>query len=184
LNAARCPDFLETACPIGALQAFDQVPTLLVWLDWVNWVPGLIFGALFSLSVFGWRQLEHRPRNVKLTLASGLIYLLAGPLFAGVLVSNEGSASDGLGWLMPAGLAAGLFGASALAASTRALAPSRLGVPETLLRIGTTGAIGAVTGAAFVTVCLFAGEAVFAVWPLAFAIWQIPVGLALRPIFA
>jgi len=182
LNVASCASSSDAACPIGALQ-FLAWPDIrfAVWFNWVNWVPGLVFGALFSLSAIAWQQPGQASRGVGFILLSGLIYLLAGPLFTLVLVGASPLHSERiLNWLLPDGLITGLFGSFALSASARLLLRPADDSRSTAAWLGITALIGAVAGLAFVATARSASDSLAASWSLAFAVWQIPVGLALK----
>jgi len=181
LNAARCPNSLDGACPIAALQVFYG-PEIgwAVWLDWINWVPGLVFGTLLSLAAVDWRQVDQRSRAAQFLIAAAIIYVLAGPLFFGTLLLTENLVSGEILWLLPAGFITGAFGALGLAVAARMLFPLPGHPKRALGWTALTAALGGVAGLAFVTVCFFGAAAIVAAWPLAFVLWQVPVGLALR----
>jgi hypothetical protein len=179
LNAARCPGGTQQdVCAIAALQAFSSADVdWRIWLDWINWVPGLVFGLMLWLSHLGWMAGRRRPL-ITFALASAVIYLIAGPLFTGVLVWTQDMDSLGFIWLLPAGFAAGLFGGLGLALATNLVKRASLAA-KPLSRIGLPAVVGGGAGMLFVLVCFFGAEAILAAWPAAFVIWQVPVGLAL-----
>jgi hypothetical protein len=86
-----------------------------------------------------------------------------------------------LNWVnWPAGLLAGLAGGILLelAASRVLRGPSTPGGRSR--RAWLPPVIGALAGVIFVWMCIYGEQSVMLAWPVAFVVWQVPVGLALR----
>ena len=110
-------------CNIAALEAFspDPVPWTL-WLHWINWLPGVVFGLFFALAAVQWGPFYGR-RALLYALASGVIYVAAALVFS-VFLDFAGADEFALiVWLWPAGMCAGLVGGLLLAADGQPAAP-------------------------------------------------------------
>jgi hypothetical protein len=143
-----------------------------VQFDLVYYLPGAVFGFLFSIINFT------KPLRMAIfVVASSIIFIIAWNIFFLVGDTQLSIPSRVLG-----GFLAGLFGALALALLTKVLA----GIPIKVQEEARTAVVGALTGILFIEVIargmalMFKGfEAAAITWPLAFAVWQVSVGWSL-----
>ena len=143
-----------------------------IQFDLVYYVPGPVFGFLFSIV-----NLTKPLRIAIFVAASGIIYIIAWNLFF-IIVDDQLSrpSRDFAGFL------AGLFGALSLALFTKFLA----GTPIKVQDETRTVVLGAIAGILFVELIFelmmkgfeVAYFAYFA-WPMAFTVWQVSVGWSL-----
>ncbi len=179
LAASQCQDAMSD-CHIAALEAFSSDPvSWTLWLHWINWLPGVVFGLLFAFAALQWTPFYGR-RAALYALVSGLIYVAAGLVFSIFLDVAGADEFSLIVWVWPAGFSAGLLGGLLLSlAANRLLRPSdsdggRLrGTPLPT-------AVGALLGVLFVLICSYGEQHIFIAFPAAFVIWQVGVGLALR----
>jgi hypothetical protein len=140
-----------------------------IQFDLVYYVPGPVFGFLFSIV-----NLTKPLRIAIFVAASGIIYIIAWNLFF-IIVDDQLSrpSRDFAGFL------AGLFGALSLALLTKFL----VGTPIKVQDEARTVVLGAIAGILFVELIIelmvrgfeVAYFAYFA-WPMAFTVWQVSVG--------
>jgi hypothetical protein len=181
LAASQCPH-AESSCQIAPLQYLSSEPTSWVtWSHWVNWLPGIIFGLLFALTAI--EPTAHR-RGVRILtygLLSGAVYLVAGIIFSFFLAYGALDEFSLIVWVWPGGLVAGFVGALLLALAAGRVIPPPESAVSAFRRIWLPAIIGAVMGLLFVLVCIYAEQQIILGFPLAFCLWQVPVGLALVP---
>ncbi len=178
---------LQVAHPRVAVdwfQSTEYTVPLALWLNWINWTPGVVFGILFALANVGLRASGRMIRVVLSGIASGLIYLIAGFLFTRVYAALDMLPSGEPRWFIEytPGFIAGLSGALLLALSTMFLIGTPFATRLSVARMCQTSAIGALMGVPFVFICTVGpimGTDVIASWPMAFIVWQVPVGLSL-----
>jgi len=171
----------ETDCQIAPLQALssDSVPWTL-WFHWVNWAPGALFGLLFAAALLPPGAATVR-RAVLFSAISAAIYLVAGLVFSVFMHIAGGDDFSLIIWIWPGGLVAGLLGAFLLAlAARRFLVPMRSS-GMWLRKFGVPAVVGALTGLLFIFICSYGEQHILLALPLAFTLWQVPVGLALAP---
>jgi hypothetical protein len=150
-----------------------------MWLNWINWLPGMIFGLLFAVSALE-PGIQSRPRRSALfALASGLAYLTAGLVFTLLLLPARGDQFGMIVWVWPAGLAAGLIGALLLAVTSPLLMRPADRGRGVFSRGWLPTLVGALAGILFVWISIYGEQQILVAWPVAFSTWQIAVGLAL-----
>jgi hypothetical protein len=187
LLAAKCLS-LGAACQIGASQHGNGWS---VWLHWINWVPGLVYGLLFAIANVGKTPVHRNRRMLLYGAVSGAIYLLAGLLFAlARSVADSNNAGDlgayivvGIIILLAGSALTGLVAALGLAASANLLTRNRINFKGTdaspkAAALASSGAL-IIIGIIFLIV---ADRTDVASWaqPLAlFVIWQVAVGVAI-----
>lgn len=179
LAASQCAR-AESDCHIAALKAFssDPVPWTM-WLHWINWLPGLVFGLLFALAALQWTPFYSR-RALLYALASALIYVAAGLVFS-VFLDVAGADEFALiVWIWPAGFVAGLLGGLLLALAASKLLWSSDSAGSRFRRTALPAAAGALLGVAFVLICSYGEQHIYAAFPAAFVVWQVGTGLALQ----
>jgi hypothetical protein len=179
LVASQCPR-AETACHIAALQYLSSDPVQwTLWLHWANWLPGIIFGVLLSLALFPQGRIDWS-RALKFSAASTVTYVVAGLVFAAFLSIAAADELALIIWVWPAGFVAGLTGAALLTFAAASLLSTK-GLPALSLgRAWPPILAGAVLGLLFVLICIQGEQQIMLAWPLAFAAWQVGVGLLLR----
>ena len=140
--------------------------------DLVYYVPGPVFGFLFSIV-----NLRKPLRIMIFAAASSVIYIVAWNLFFRIVDDQLARPSRDF-----AGFLAGLFGALALALFTKFLA----GMPIQVHEEARTVVLGAITGILFAELIIesmFKGfedaSIAYFAWPMAFAVWQVSVGWSL-----
>jgi hypothetical protein len=181
MTAAQCGQ-AESGCQVAPVQSLfsDPVP-LSIWMNWVNWLPGVVFGLLFAIATVqpAW-QADGRRRIALYAACAGVIYLIAGIVFFLILSIARDDQFAAMIWVWPAGLLAGLAGGILLelAASRVLRGPSTPGGRSR--RAWLPPVIGALAGVIFVWMCIYGEQSVMLAWPVAFVVWQVPVGLALR----
>jgi hypothetical protein len=179
LTAAQCQR-AESGCQIAPLESlFDDPAAWTIWLHWVNWLPGVVFGLLFA---FATRRASPAggPRQVALYgAAAGAVYLIAGLLFYLILSIARGDQFAAIVWVWPAGLVAGMAGGFGLAVTANLALAGSPHPPRALPGSGLPALVGAAAGLLFVFICTYGEQAILIAWPLAFVIWQIPIGLVL-----
>jgi len=105
---------------------------------------------------------------------------MAGLAFALLLLPASGKEFDLILWVWPAGLAAGLVGASVLAVmSNKLVRPADSAAGGAFAGTSLPAVVGAVLGVLFVWICVYGEQQILIAWPIAFSLWQIGVGLAL-----
>lgn len=77
LAASQCANLNDT-CRVAAVSG-DQ--SWSIWLHWVNWAPGLLFGILFAVANVPQDRAVRARRVALYGVASALIYVLAGLIF-------------------------------------------------------------------------------------------------------
>jgi hypothetical protein len=140
----------------------------LIQSEWIFWIPGIIFGILFAIVNF-----RRRFQMGLYAALSGVIYIAAVRIF--FLASG-----NDLEHYLIGGFLAGALGALALALATKLTNKTSL----TLLNELLSTIIGGITGIAFVRLFIYAlGEPFssnnnlsWVLLPVAFAIWQVPIG--------
>jgi hypothetical protein len=180
LTASQCAR-AESDCHIAALWAFSSDPVAwTAWLHWINWLPGMVFGALFSMAALPWTPFYAR-RVLLYAGGSTAIYLIASLVFS-VFLDVAGRDEFALiVWIWPAGLSAGLLGGTLLAVAARAVLFSAPSAADGTQRLWLSCVLGALAGLAFVWICSYGEQHIRLAWPLAFVLWQVPVGLSLLP---
>jgi hypothetical protein len=180
MTAAECRR-VESGCQIAPIQSiFSDPVSWTVWLYWVNWLPGLVFGALFAIPSAVAAPAAHRVRRIAAyALSSAAAYLVAGLLFFLILSHGSANEFDALIWVWPAALTAGLFGALGLALAASAVLSTSREPGRRFRRFGLPALVGAIMGLAFAGVCIYGEQNILVAWPVAFALWQVTVGLAL-----
>ncbi len=115
-------------CHIAALEAFSSDPvSWTLWLHWINWLPGVVFGLLFALAALQWTPFYGR-RAALYAFVSGLIYVAAGLVFSIFLDVSGADEFALIIWIWPAGFSAGLLGGLLLSlAANKLLRPIRFG---------------------------------------------------------
>ncbi len=155
-------------CRIMALRTPLQVD-----FSWINWLPGLLFGFVFSAANFS-RKLQ----VFVFTLISTAVYFLAGLIFA-LFVSIIQAVSSEV-WLalllILGGLLSGFIGAFALALTGDSLARIPFILREDII-IAFAGALAGI---------LFFGSFLLGIltypivlWSIGFLIWQVWVAILL-----
>jgi hypothetical protein len=158
----------------------DPPAPLQLWTHWVNWFPGLVFGGLLLLALSPGSAPRLPARALLFVPASGLIYLLAGIVFAAAmgLMQSISAAQFPLSLVVSSvpGALAGFLGAILLRLTARS---SMADTASASARA--TSLVGAAAGIAFFLVAFSASlvMGVRAAWSLAFMLWQIPVALLL-----
>jgi hypothetical protein len=140
----------------------------LIQSEWIFWIPGAVFGILFAIANF------HRKFQIGLyTILSSVIYIGAVRIFFKV-------SGNHLNNYLVGGFFAGAFGALTLALLTKLISKTAI----TSLDEFRATIIGAITGIAFVYIFSSAMGEPFSndanmnwvLIPIAFAIWQVPIG--------
>jgi hypothetical protein len=150
-----------------------------MWLNWINWLPGIIFGLLFAIGALDPGTPERPRRSALFAIASGLAYLAAGLVFALLLLPARGDQFGMIVWVWPAGFAAGLLGALLLAVMSPVLMRAADSSRGVFSRIWLPTLVGALAGVLFVWISIYGEQQILVAWPIAFSAWQIAVGLAL-----
>ena len=180
ITALQC-ERAGAECQLAALRALSDEPvTWTLWLHWINWLPGLIFGLIYSLaampiSPFYWR------RAMLFGLGSAASYVAALLVFSIFLTLGSGDQFAMIVWIGPSGVAAGLVGALLLRLSAQFILFPSPGTVRPLGRLLLSAAVGAVAGTVFVLICSYGESQILLALPIAFAEWQIAVGLTLLP---
>jgi hypothetical protein len=150
-----------------------------MWLNWINWLPGIIFGLLFAIGALEPGTPDRPRRSALFALASGLAYLAAGLVFALLLLPARGDQFGMIVWVWPAGFAAGLLGALLLAVMSPVLMRAADSSRGVFSRSWLPTLVGALAGVLFVWISIYGEQQILVAWPIAFSAWQIAVGLAL-----
>ena len=180
LTALQC-ERAEAECQLAALRALSDEPvTWTLWLHWVNWLPGLIFGVIYALastplSPFYWL------RAILFGVASAASYVAALLVFSVFLTLASGHQFAMIVWIGPSGVAAGLVGALLLRLSAQSILFSPHATDRSLGRLLLSAGVGAVAGTVFVLICSYGEQQILLALPIAFAQWQMAVGLTLLP---
>jgi hypothetical protein len=137
----------------------------------IFWFPGVVFGFAYAITNF------HRPFKI------GLYMILSSIIYMGAVQICLRTAGNDLETLWLGGFLAGAFGAFTLALITKFIS-------KTALDFGAEArstVVGAITGIIFAQLILFSFTQAFSndenisrlLFPVAFAIWQIPVAWSL-----
>ena len=135
------------------------------------WFPGVVFGFAYAVTNF------HTPFKI------GLYVILSSIIYMGAVQICLRTAGNDLQTLWLGGFLAGAFGALTLALITKFIS-------KTVLNFGAevrSTVIGAITGIVFAQLILFSFTQAFShdenlsrlLFPVAFAIWQIPLAWSL-----
>ena len=173
LTASQCAS-LENNCRVAAVSPDHSWS---IWLHWVNWAPGLLFGILFSVVNVPQGRTDRAQRIALYSAASGLIYLIAGLIFSPAAAAA--SENYNLAVLFIAGAVTGLIGALLLAISGHVLTRPPVDFKAGDVRPLAAAIVGALAGLLFTAVGFYGGDGNLIFWPLAFAIWQVAVGISI-----
>lgn len=181
LNASQCRS-AESDCSIAVLKYYSSDPvSWTIWAHWVNWLPGVVFGALFAVAALEPKAVE-RLRGVLLyALASAAAYVVAGLVFSAFLAYASSDEFSLIVWIWPGAFAAGLLGAVLLAIGANLLIRNPSTASGVFSRVWLPAVVGAVAGVLFVFACVYGEQQILLAFPVAFSIWQIAVGLTLAP---
>ena len=148
--------------------AISAIVCGLIQSDWIFWIPGAVFGILFAIANF------HKKFQISLFAAlSSIIYIGAVRIF--FIASGKD-----LNYYLVGGFFAGAFGALTLVLSIKLISKTSLAISNEFL----STIVGGITGIAFVQLFIYGLGKPFssnddwkwALIPVAFAVWQIPVG--------
>jgi hypothetical protein len=157
------------------------------WYHWVNWLPGIVFGLVFSTL--------HSTKGLNIlifSLVSGVVLLLAGLIKIYVQISGSGYTEWGI-------IVGSVFGGLALSLSVNILVQTKLNLETVFKPILISFLSGGVLAFCYyflnLAVALAGGGSEIACTGnqplvvetipasiLTFAVWQVPVGLALSAI--
>ncbi len=168
-----CPGHLNASSALYECQLMALRTPLKLNLHWINWLPGLLFGLVFAIA-----NLTQKSGVVVFTLVSGVIYYLAGLIFALFMSATDYHwTSVAIALLLILGsIISGFFGAFTLVLIGKYLAR----IPFVFWKDIVTAAIGAFAGILFFGSFML-GIFIYpiALWSLGFLIWQVWVGLSL-----
>jgi hypothetical protein len=168
-------------CRIAAVQALSSDPvSWTIWLHWVNWLPGLVFGFLFSLATVDWTLFPWQ-RVLLFASAATLSYVVAELVFAAFIEIAGADEFALVVWIWPAGFVAGGVGAALLRLASHQLLVRADRSGWSLRRDWASAFVGALAGILFVFIALVGEQRILLAWPVAFILWQVAVGLALQP---
>ncbi|MFH1184874.1 MAG: hypothetical protein V1755_07530 [Chloroflexota bacterium] len=181
MTAAQCGQ-AESGCQVAPVQSlFSDPAPWSIWLHWVNWLPGVVFALLFAIATAQpVSQAGGRGRIALFAACAGVIYLIAGIVFFLILSVAREDQFAAIIWVWPAGLLAGLAGGILLELTVDRVLREPLTSSGRPRRAWLPPVIGALAGVIFVWICIYGEQTIMLAWPLAFIIWQVPVGLALR----
>jgi hypothetical protein len=153
------------------VSAISAIACGLIQSDWIFWMPGAVFGLLFAIANF-----QSKFQISLYTALSSAIYIGAVRIFF------KASGND-LNYYLAGGLLAGVCGALTLALITKLISKTSL----TFSNEFRSTIIGGITGIAFVHIIVSSvandfgneGNWSWPLFPIAFALWQIPVGWSL-----
>ena len=165
-GVSNASENLRGECHIMAM----NIPTKLQ-THWINWVPGILFGIAFALG-----NSFNKFGIVAFSLVSGIIYYIAGLIFA--LFGIQLNFDEKLSWIVAVfatgSVFAGVFGATSLLFLVKYLSKAQIVFGIEIRMAG----VGALAGIIFFF-CGLLGLLAFPFWLLAFAIWQVFIGFYL-----
>lgn len=173
MTASQCTS-LASNCRVAAL---GQDHSLTIWLHWVNWAPGLLYGLLFAVVNVAQDRPDRNRRIALYGVASALIYVLAGLIFSPAAAAA--SENYNVTVLFIGGAVTGLIGAMLLALSENLLTRPPVNFKLLDVRLLAAAMVGALAGLAFTIVAFSGIDNILVFWPIAFVIWQVAVGVSI-----
>jgi hypothetical protein len=139
-----------------------------------------VFGLALTFSIPQLRALKPWVRPLVYALSSTAIYMVSGLVFSAFLGLAGADEFALLVWIWPGGFTAGLLGALLLAVAARLQTDAQGAGRAPLSSFWLPALIGAFAGVLFAFLCSYGEQQILLAWPLAFSIWQVSVGLAIR----